>query len=129
MSTTSSRTSWVVPATAVALGAVMFVGFAANDDLRSGVASSAVMLGYAVLLAVGGRSQYLRLLRGEHDDERLAAVNGRALAVTGAVLVWAVVLGLLQALLRGVDPHPFSLLASIGGVVYLGSLALLRWRG
>jgi hypothetical protein len=111
------------------MGAAMFAASAANDKPFLGAAMAGIMVLYAALLLVGGRSQTVRVLRGQKDDERVALVDLRANAFAGYVLVSAVLIGFLQALVRDVDPFPYSLLGAIGGVSYLIGLAWFRWRG
>jgi hypothetical protein len=37
--------------------------------------------------------------------------------------------GWLYEVANGEDGNPYGLLAALGGIAYLGAVALLRWRG
>ena len=57
-----TRSKWLVPLFAVALGLVVFVAQWAGGDPASGLASLAIMVGFAALLLFGGAG----------DDPRIA---------------------------------------------------------
>jgi len=53
----------------------------------------------------------------------------RATALTGQVLIIAVIVGWLVEVAEGHSGNPAQWLASLGGFSYLVAIALLRWRG
>lgn len=124
------RTRWLVPGVAVALGLVLFVAQAANGDTGGGLASLAIMTGYAAVLAVlGGRSETVSLLRGDTVDERAGLIQLRATAFTGNVLVTVLVGGFLVQVARGSsDTGTWAALCAVAGVSFAGALAVLRRR-
>ena len=95
-----------------------------NDDPASGVAGLAVMLGYAAVLALTRRrSETAALLAGEATDERRRFLTLRATALTGNVLVLAIVVGGLVTLATGSDAFPvFGGLAVLAGATFVGGL-------
>lgn len=125
---TRSTSAWRVPAFSVALGGVMFAALAINDKPWGGVFLAAIMVAYAGVLLLGGRSQVVRVLRGQRDDERLELVDVRANAFAGHVLTGVVLLGFFQALFRDVDAWPYNALAAVAAVAYLTGLGWYRWR-
>jgi O-antigen/teichoic acid export membrane protein len=129
MSTTTRRSSLVVPAGCVLMAAVFFAAFAANGHVGEGAAAAVLMLAYAALLLLGGRrSQYLRMLRGHNDDERTAMIEQRAGLVAGYAVLIAMLVGFVQAVVRDVDPAPYTWLGALSGLSYGVALAVLRRR-
>jgi hypothetical protein len=123
--TPSSR--WALPAFAVAMGLVMAVAETVGGDPHGGAIALVVMSAFAALLAFGGRSETVRILRGEHD-ERAALIDLRATAFTGLVLIVAIIGAFTVQVARGYSGEPFTALGSLAGVAYLGALAVIRRR-
>jgi hypothetical protein len=109
---------------AVAAAAYLTVGLLRRDTALA-IGGSAVVLAYgAGLLLFGRRSEPLALLGANPGDERQRLVMLRALAATGAVLVWTVVLALLVSL--GVDSRYTGVLcglSAIGGATFVAAIA------
>src|SRR5919108_3741895 len=77
-----ARPPWVVPA-AIALTALpTFVAFWTGGNPRLGAAWAAVSLLLAAAVALGGRSDTIRLIRGDHDDERSLVLETQAHTIT-----------------------------------------------
>jgi hypothetical protein len=124
------RTRWLVPGVAVALGLVLFAAQAARGATADGLGSLAILTGYGVVLAVfAGRSETVSLLRGDTVDERAGLIQLRATAFTGTVLVTVLVGGFLVQVARGAaDTGTWAALCAVGGVSFMGSLAVLSRR-
>ena len=106
------------------IGVLMLTASARHGRLRDGVFALVVMLVFGGLLAAGGRSQFVRLLRGEHDDERLATVEQRTMALVGNVVCAAIVGVFIVQLSRGDESsHVLAGLGTLAAVTYVGGLA------
>ena len=84
------------------------------------------LFGAAFLL--GRRGETLRGIGGPERDERWEAIDLRAVAYTGLVLIVCIIGGFLYEVARGEDGSPYTLLGAIGGLAYVLSVALLRRR-
>ncbi len=90
MKRTESRWSrWVVPALALLGGAAYLLANWFGGNLALGLVMFAVMVAYAAVLVLGGRSELIRLLRGQPIDERYRAFDLRASALAGGILLVA----------------------------------------
>jgi len=85
------------------------------------------VFGLVILLA--GRSETVRGLRGDGRDERFAQMDMRATAVSGLVLIVALIVAWLVEIARGHSGNPYSWLLAISGLSYLIAVVILRWRG
>jgi small-conductance mechanosensitive channel len=132
MSTVSRRTgqpAWLVPAFAVAMGLVLFGAGWAGGSVVAGLG----MLVAMVLVALGSvlaarRSETVKGLL-DHRDERIASIDLQASALSGLVLIVAVIVGFVVSLAQGHDGSPYGQLAAIGGVTYILAVIGLRLRG
>lgn len=129
--TQRARGRWLVFAicVAAALG-YLSIGLA-RHEIGFAIAGPLIMLGYGTaLLVFGSRSEIVGLLAGCGSDERRAALQLRAVAATGQVLILAVLAGALWALAAGSDlAGVFVGLCALGGVTYLGATAWYSRRG
>lgn len=119
---------WVVPGLALALGGGYFLASWRGGNAALGAAMFAIMAAYAALLVAGGRSEVVRVLRGQPPDERYRSFDVRATAFAGVVTIVALIGGFLYELARGGDGQPYSLLLAVAGVSYLAALLWLRHR-
>jgi hypothetical protein len=78
---------------------------------------------------VGGRSDTIRMLRGEEDDERTLALESQAMTITAFVLVVALAGLFLAAGVRGESGVTYAALLILAEVVHIGALAVLNRRG
>lgn len=124
----SRRPRWVVPILALLGGGAYFLAnwIAGNPGL--GGAMFAIMAVYAALLLLGGRSDVVRVLRGQPADERYRSFDLRATACAGTVTILVMLGAFLYELAQGEDGQPYSLLCAVAGVSYVTSLLWLRWR-
>ena len=61
-------------------------------------------------------------------DERWAMIDIHATALSGLVLILAVIGGWLYEIANGRSGNPFGWLAAVAGVSYIVAVAFLRWR-
>ena len=120
--------TWLVGASLLAVGVALLVAEAIDGDVGAGLGWLALLGGAAALLAFGGRFASVRLARGDGADERERAIDRRAMAAAGVVLVVALTCGLAVALVRGSDPAPYAWVLAAGGLTYAVALIVLRAR-
>lgn len=127
---TTMGSKWRMPAIGVLLGAVMFAASAVGGQPWVGLGMFAGMALYSVvLLAFGGRSETVAVLRGQPADERLAGFELAATAVAGFVAILVALGGFLWQIAHGQSGSDFALVAAAGGIGYLVALLWFRWRG
>jgi Na+/H+ antiporter NhaD/arsenite permease-like protein len=119
-----------VPVTAVVLGAAAWAAQAIGGDFRGGAVSFAILAAYAaVVFAFSTRSDIARVLAGNAPDERYRAIDQRALAGTGLVLILFVIGGFLWEQAHGRSGMPYTLMGAVAALAYLGSVVYGRFRG
>jgi hypothetical protein len=124
--TTSTR--WGVPLLCLFLGVAYMVVFWLSGNPVAGIGPFAIMVLYGMLLFFGGRSDLLRVLRGQPPDERYATLNLRATAFAGLATICAV-LGLgFYEISQGRYDTPYAFIGAIAAVAYVGSLLVLGRR-
>jgi hypothetical protein len=106
-----------------------FLAFSIGGDPQAGLLWGSLSILFALVLAVGGRSDTIRLLRGEEDDERALALELRATMLTAVVLIVALATLFLVTAARGENPIVYGLLLLLAEVTHLGALAVLNRRG
>lgn len=121
------RRFWL-PTIYLALGMVILIARAIDDDLRGGLIWGAVMAAIGALFVLGGRFDLIKQARGNLTDEREVALHAQAMATTGSVLVGVLTGMIVFELSRGKNPDPYSTLMMIGGLVYFISLFVLHRR-
>ncbi len=100
-----------------------------GGQLVSGLIGLAIMAAFGLFVAAAGRSETIRGLRGDGRDERFAQIDLRATAITGLVLITAVIVAFLIEIARGHSGTPYTWLGALAGLTYLLAVACLRWRG
>jgi hypothetical protein len=129
METTMSA-KWGVPAVALLLGALFFAASALGGQPLLGIGMFAVMAVYGLALVLfGGRSETVGVLRGQPVDERLAGFSVVATAVAGIAAILVALGGFLWQIAHGESGAEYVLVATAGGLAYLGALVWLRLRG
>jgi hypothetical protein len=128
MTARHSNWTWAAPAATLVIGAAVLAAEAANGDPLEGLVWFALLGGLAAVLVFGRRFEWVRLARGEDEDERQAMINERAMAAAGLVLVIALTAVIVFQVARGEDPSPYTQLASLGGSAYLATLIVLHRR-
>jgi hypothetical protein len=124
-----SRSRWTTPIASLSIGALMLAAFAAAGHAGEGVGAFGLMAIVAAVFLFGGtRSETLAGLAGPGRDERWALIDTTANAVTGIVLVVAILTLWLVEIAGGEDGSPYGGLAALAGVTYILSIAWLRAR-
>jgi hypothetical protein len=124
-----TRSKWFLPAFAVALGAAMFAAELAGGSLAGALGTFGVMLAFALLVLLGGRSETVRGLRGDGRDERFRQLDVNATAFAGLAVIVAIIVAFLVEVARGHDGQPYSWLGAVGGLAYIAAVVVLRLRG
>lgn len=125
---TLTRTWWFLPLFSFLLGLACLAAFWIGGDPGLGFAALGIMGGLALVLALGGRSDMIRGLRGDGRDEYWERMDVVATALAGLVLIGAVITMCLWEWAHGRDGSPYAQLGAIAGVSYLVALAALRLR-
>jgi hypothetical protein len=126
-SPSSHARAWV-PALVAALAIPTFLAFWIGGDPRAGLIWGSLSILFALVLVLGGRSDTIRLLRGEDDDERGVALETQATMLTAVVLIVALAVLFLVTAARGENPLVYGLLLLLAEVTHLGALAVLNRR-
>ena len=126
-SVTHSR--WRMPAFSFVLGLLVLAAFWAGGDPVSGLWGLGVMTAVAALFLFGGRSETLAGLGGPGRDERWVAIDMRATAASGLVVITVLIAAFLWEVGHGRDGSPYGQLCALAGVVYITAVAIQRWRG
>ena len=123
------RTRWFMPAFSLFLGALMLVAFWIGDELAAGLGAFGVMVDVAALFFFGSRrSETLAGIGGPARDERWEKIDLHATAMAGGVLVLTIIGAWLVEVAQGGDGSPYTQLGAVGGLAYILSVAILRWR-
>jgi hypothetical protein len=117
-----------VPTLVAALAIPTFLAFWIGGDPRGGLIWGSLSVAFAVVLVLGGRSDTIRLLRGEDDDERGLALEYRATTITGATLIVALAVLFLVTAARGESLIVYGLLLLLAEATHLIALAVLNRR-
>ena len=122
------RPRWLVPALVAGLAVPTFTAFWVGGRPALGAAWAAASVGFALLLLLGGRSDTIRLLRGDEDDERTLALEAQAMTVVALVLVVALAGLFLAAGVRGESGITYGVLLIAAELTHIGALAVLNRR-
>ena len=124
-----TRSKWFLPLFSFALGLIVFVAQWIGGDPQSGLVSLAIITAFGVLVLLGGRSETIRGLRGDGRDERFRQIDMVATAISGLVVITAIIVGFLIEVARGHSGSPYAWLGAIAGIAYLIAVVVLRTRG
>jgi hypothetical protein len=124
-----TKSKWFVPAFSVTLGVAFAAAQVIGHQLTYGLVSLGIMVVFAGVFMLGGRSETIRGLRGDGRDERFAMIDLRATAFTGLAMIVVVLVAAFVSLAEGHDGQPFTWLGAVGGIAYLASIVWLRVRG
>jgi hypothetical protein len=119
---------WWVPVLVGGLAVPTFVAFWIGGDPKAGLIWGSLSIVFALVLAVGGRSDTVRLLRGEDDDERAVALELQATTLTAVALIVALAVLFLVTAARGESPVVYGVLLLLAEMTHLGALAVLNRR-
>lgn len=108
---------WAVPAFAVLAGGVIAAILAVRDQTTTGLIAWAVLAGYGAHLGYRRHEPSLPASEAFGTGHR-AHSHLKAAAMTGDVLVGAIVAALVVQALRGAAVEPFAWLAALAGGTY-----------
>jgi hypothetical protein len=123
------RSRWWAPLYSLGVGAIVFGAFALGGNAADGAKAFALLVLVAVVFWFGSaRSDTIGGLGGPGRDERWAAIDLRASALAGLVVILALVGAWLYELADGRDGDPYGRLLGVGGLAYVAAIAFLRRR-
>lgn len=126
---TPMGTRWGMPALGFLLGVLLLAASAIGGQPVVGIGMFAVMAIYSlVLVAFGGRSDMVGVLRGQPVDERLAGFDVVATAVAGLAAILVALGGFVWQIAHGQSGTEFAVVGAVAGIGYLVALVWLRWR-
>ena len=123
------HSKWTVPAFSVVMGLVLLGANIVGHQLVLGLWSLGILVVFGGAVALGGRSETIRGLRGDGRDERFAMLDLQATAVAGLAVLIAVIVAFIVEVARGNSGEPYDWLGAIGGLAYLAAVIVLRVRG
>jgi hypothetical protein len=118
-----------VPLLVAAVGIPTFVAFWIGGNPQLGLLWAAVSVAFGVALALGGRSDTLRLLRGSDDDERARQLEYQAMTAVALVLTVGLAGLFLVEGIRGESGLVYGVLLIAAETTHLVALAVLNRRG
>jgi hypothetical protein len=121
-------TRWFLPIFTIVLGLALGGAQWKGGDRQTGLTSLAFFVAIAAVLFFGGRSETIRMIRGDGRDERWARIDLAATAISGFVVIMAILVACGWEWAHGRDGSPFVLLGAIAGVSYIAALLVLRKR-
>src|SRR5215472_7305055 len=124
-----ARSRWSMLAFCLPMGGVIALASALGGQLVAGLLAFAFLVVFGLAVALASGSETIRGLRGDGRDERFAQIDLRATAVTGYVLILAVITGWLVETAQGHSGNPYGWLGALAGLSYIVAVAFFRWRG
>lgn len=121
-------TRWFLPAFSIFLGACLGGAQWKGGDLQTGLSSLGLFVAIAAVLALGGRSETIRMIRGDGRDERWARIDLTATAFSGFVVITAIIAACAWEWAHGRDGAPYVQLGAIAGLAYIAGLVILGRR-
>jgi hypothetical protein len=115
---------WLMPVLVALVGAAVAITLVLRERTGSALATLGVLAGYALLLAFRSSEPGLPISHVFGNDRR-STLHLRAAAMTGDVVVAAIVGALIVQALRGGPVAPLAWLAGLAGVTYVLSLLLV----
>ena len=122
------KTKWFLPLFSVALGLVFLGAMWAGGERQGGFEALAIMSALALVLLIGGRSDFVRGLRGDGRDEYWQRIDVHATALAGNVVIATIIGMCVWEWAHGRSGAPYTALGAVAGVAYILALGLLRWR-
>jgi hypothetical protein len=111
------------------LGVTIAVAFVIGGKPGEAIFSAALFGAIGLAFLLGGRSETVRVVRGDLPDERWQMHDLRATAIAGLVLIFAVLGAWIVQVARGRSGSPYDALGAVAGVSYLVAIVVLRLRG
>jgi uncharacterized membrane protein len=120
---------WRVPAVCLLAAGGYLAVFLSAGKVAVAFACAAIMLVYgAILVIFSRRSEVAAILRDDGQDERRAAINLRASALTLQVIVVVAITMLFIQLARGHDPGTWGTICAVGGATYVAGIIFFARR-
>ncbi|MEJ7569089.1 MAG: hypothetical protein WKF41_12575 [Gaiellaceae bacterium] len=116
---------WVVPLLVAATAIPTFAAFWIGNRPALGALWAAASVGFGLVLALGGRSDTIRTLRGTEDDERTILLEYKATTATAIVLIVALLGLFFAAGFRGESGLVYGVLLLLAEAAHLVALAVL----
>lgn len=123
------HSKWTVPAFSVVMGLVLLGANIVGHQLVLGLWSLGILVVFGGAVALGGRSETIRGLRGDGRDERFAMLDLQATALAGLALMIAVIVAFIVDVASGRSGEPYDWLGAIAGLAYVAAVIVLRLRG
>ncbi|MBA2383868.1 MAG: hypothetical protein H0V68_04290 [Actinobacteria bacterium] len=117
---------WVVPLLVAGVGAPTFGAFWIGGRPQLGAVWAAISVAFGIVIAVGGRSDTILMLRGAEEDERTMLLEYKATTAMGLVLIVALVGLFLAAGIRGENGLVYGVLLLVAEVTHLTALFVLN---
>lgn len=119
---------WLAPLLVAAVAVPTFGAFWIGGRPELGALWAAVNVGFALVIALGRRSETIQLLSGTEDDERTRLLEYKAGTAMGFVVVLALVVLFLAAGIRGESGLVYGVLLLLAEATRLVSLVVLNRR-
>ena len=99
-----------------------------GGDVSGGFWALGVMIVFAAVVLLGGRSETIRGLRGDGRDERSRQIDIHATAAAGIAVILAIVIAFAIEVAHGHNGSPYTWLGAIAGLTYLAAVIIFRIR-
>lgn len=119
---------WATPACAVLLGAGYFTADAVAGHPGEGLIALVPMVAIGAAFVIAAR--YSETIRGllNRRDERITLIDLRATAVSGLLVIFAVLVGAMVEMAHGRSGAPYTWLAAVAGGGYIVTVIVERAR-
>jgi len=118
-----------IPLLSVGIGIAYLIAGLLGGRPGFGVFGLLLMAGLALALwLVRRRSETVQGLM-DRRDERINAIDLKATALAGLVVIVAVLAAFIVEIARGHDGMPYAWLGAVGGIAYLLAVIVQRLRG
>lgn len=118
--------SWLAPVVVAAVAVPTFVAFWIGGRPELGAVWAGVNVAFALVIALGRRSDTIRLLSGTDEDERARLLDYKATSAMGIVLVVALAGLFFAAAVRGETGLVYGVLLLLGEATRVIALAVLN---
>ncbi|HEY7197266.1 MAG TPA: hypothetical protein VH306_08765 [Gaiellaceae bacterium] len=122
------RSRWFMPLFSTSLGGLVLLASWLGGNPGLGWFGFGILAGLGLVFLLGRRSETISGLGGPGRDERWAAIDIHATALTGLVIILALTGFWLWELAHGREGNEYARVMAIGGIAYIVSVAFLRWR-
>lgn len=119
---------WLAPMLVAAVSVPTFVAFWIGGRPGLGAVWAGVNMAFALVIALGRRSDTIRLMSGTEEDERTRLLDYQATSAMGLVLVVALAGLFFADAIRGESGLVYGVLLLLGEATRLTTLAVLNRR-